>query len=44
MIIKILGIVALIMGTILFLDLGTILTYGFFKIVKISLRMMGFNI
>lgn len=44
MIIKILAIIALIMGTLIFLALGTFLTYGFFKVVKFALRLMGIYI
>lgn len=44
MIIKILAIIALIMGTLIFLALGTFLTYGFFKVVKFALKLMGIYI
>lgn len=44
MIIKILAVIGLIMGTVLFVAFGTFLTYGLFKIVKFSLRLMGFRI
>lgn len=44
MIIKILAVIGLIMGTVLFVALGTFLTYGLFKIVKFTLRLMGIYI